>query len=65
MKTILIALLVSIMATITIKDCNLKYSNFLKVRETTCPNNWFSADDNLFGIGASYGTYGTDCNVNI
>ena len=58
-------LLLSICAAITISDCNLKYSNYFKVRETTCTTLWHSAVDNLDGTQADYGTLGTDCNWSI
>ena len=38
-----------------ILECNLKYSNYFKVRETTCPNRWYSAHDFLQGTQLSYG----------
>jgi hypothetical protein len=45
--------------------CNVKFSDFIEVRRTTCLDQWFTANDDLFGTWESYGIYGTSCNWNI
>ena len=64
-KTKLLALLICITAAVTMSDCNLKFSDFVMVRQTTCQSIWFKASDDLKGTATSYGTLGTDCNFNI
>ena len=64
-KSISNALLIKMCTTITINDCNLVFSEFFLVRRTTCPAQFFSANDNLDGTATAYGTYGSDCNYGI
>ena len=53
-------LMMKMCAAIKLNDCNLKFSNYTKVRWTRSTTNWFSPNDNLYGTAANYGTYGTD-----
>ena len=68
--TIFYTLMISTCAAIKMNACNIKLSNFFKVRETTCAaptysDLWFKQADQLSGSDSSDGNYGTDCFWNI
>ena len=67
-ETKFLALLVCFTTALTMTSLNLKYSDYVLVRRTTCWGVWFAATDNLLGTEESYGTLNddyVDCNFGV
>ncbi len=49
LKFLLVELMIYNVKSLVMKECNYKASSCYKVRETTCPDKWYEATDNLDG----------------